>query len=48
MREFGIDVASVEPLNISALHDNRAYLRTKRDRTRTRPAHRRHGQGASA
>ena len=32
MREFGIDVASVERLNISALHDNRAYLRTKRDR----------------
>ena len=32
MREFGIDVASVERLNISALHDNRTYLRTKRDR----------------
>ena len=32
MREFGIDVVSVERLNISALQDNRAYLRTKRDR----------------
>jgi 3,4-dihydroxy 2-butanone 4-phosphate synthase/GTP cyclohydrolase II len=32
MREFGIEVAAVERLSISPLQDNRAYLRTKRDR----------------
>ena len=46
MREFGIDVASVERLNISPLHDNRAYLRTKRDRMGHDLVHRHHGQGS--
>jgi 3,4-dihydroxy 2-butanone 4-phosphate synthase/GTP cyclohydrolase II len=32
MREFGIEVTAVEGLSISPLQDNRAYLRTKRDR----------------
>jgi 3,4-dihydroxy 2-butanone 4-phosphate synthase/GTP cyclohydrolase II len=32
MREFDIEVTAVERLSISPLQDNRAYLRTKRDR----------------
>jgi len=32
MRELDIEVTAVERLNISPLQDNRAYLRTKRDR----------------